>query len=356
MNIFKRISLLFAALLISVLSWCQTEMSPETCGEFCCCVVDPSPAGVMISHVHPPKEIMISYRFMSMEMADIISGSRTVNSNEIFQKQYLMAPEGMRMDMHMLMLMYGLSRKLTLMGMLHYNINRMQMGMPDNNSHQHHSLGTENEKMAMHSSGFGDLKFSVLYSLLNKTRDKIVASVGLSLPTGNIGLMGSEANMYQNQRLPYNMQLGSGTFDIQPGITYGYTKNDFTFSAQALYTIRTGMSTYGYRHGNEMLVNTWAAYFWHENFSSSLRAEAVSIGKMKGSDPILYPLMEPSANALNYGANRLMLHLGTSVHFKTGVLKNSKIGVEYGLPIYQYVTGYQMRFKSNINAQLSIVF
>src|SRR5882762_4898775 len=67
----------------------------------CCCGNDPTPAGVMISHVHLKNEWMISYRFMGMNMSGTNSGTERISQDKVLNS-YFASPTLMQMNMHML--------------------------------------------------------------------------------------------------------------------------------------------------------------------------------------------------------------------------------------------------------------
>lgn len=299
------------------------------------CSNDPTPAGVMISHVHMKNEWMISYRYMRMNMNGMQSGTGAVNKSDVLSS-YTASSEFMQMDMHMLMLMYGLSDRLTLMGMFHYNSNYMKMSM---------KMGNTLHKHGMNSSGVGDIKLSALYALVKETDAQLLASIGLSAPLGSIRVKGeARGMMYPGERLPYQMQLGSGSFDVMPGLSYLRQRNKVTLSAQSFATLRTGYNVLGYKLGNEVTVNVWGAWQWLTFLSSSLRIEAYGVEHISGKDRELNPHQEISANPSNYGGQRLSCFVGSSLQFKKGVLSKHKLNAEFGIPVYQYLNGYQMPY------------
>ena len=84
-----------------------------------CCDNDPTPAGVMISHAHAKTNGW--HRIVTW----IWPWAALWRATELFQavKFYsnTNATPKCRMNMHMFMLMYGITDRLTVMGMLHYN-------------------------------------------------------------------------------------------------------------------------------------------------------------------------------------------------------------------------------------------
>ena len=113
-----------------------------------------APIDVMCDHYHKKNEIMLSYRFMNMNMDGYSKGSSDANYSDARTKpngsNYMVVPLEMTMIMHMLGGMYAISDDITLMLMGSYFDNEMEM--------KKHSNGV---KKKMKSSGWGDLKFSI---------------------------------------------------------------------------------------------------------------------------------------------------------------------------------------------------
>lgn len=57
-------------------------------------------------------------------------------------------------------------------------------------------------------------------------------NAGLSLPTGSIDKQDATP-MGPNSKLPYPVQLGSGTYDLLPGLTYNGQDRDLSWGAQS---------------------------------------------------------------------------------------------------------------------------
>ncbi len=341
---------IFALLLCAsfVFSQAQEESVGESCGGYgLCCGTDPSPAGVMISHVHDKNEWMISYRYMNMGMNGVLKGSSTVSTDEI-KSLYTAIPQDMRMNMHMLMAMYGVTDRLTVMGMFHYNTAWMQMSMRMGNSFHRHNMQT---------SGLGDTKITALYAIVKETQQQLLLSLGLNLPTGSIQQKGPVGGMmYPGQRYPYNMQNGSGTIDFQPCISYLRQHSKFYYSVQASAVLRSNANSVGYRYGNELSLGAWAAYRWLEVLSNSLRLEAVHTEPLRGKDPSLDPMQEIAANPANYGGQKINVYLGAVYQAQNGFLRSSKFCAEFGLPLYQNYLGYQMKNTYNLLITYNLSF
>jgi hypothetical protein len=203
----------------------------------------------------------------------------------------------------------------------------------------------------------GDVKLYALYSPLNKRNHQVLVSAGISIPVASTTVKGkAEDMMYPGSNLPYGMQLGSGTYDVLPCINYVYQNGKITASAQVSAVLRTGTTASGYKLGNEATLNSWVAWQWLSTLSSSLRMEGSQTGRISGNDPSLYIYNEPSANPSNYGGQKVIGYIGSALHVPKRMLSNTTLGVEYGIPVYQYWNGSQMKLQQVLNASVSIGF
>jgi hypothetical protein len=139
------------------------------------------------------------------------------------------------------------------------------------------------------------------------------------------------------------MQLGSGTFDLLPGINYLYQQSHFSIGTQLFSTFRTGYNKLNYKWGNELTLINWYSYQWLEFLSSSLRVEGNVIEMIKGNDTQLYSYSDPAACTYNYGGKKINGYIGSILQFKKGYLKNNRLSVEYCIPFYQKLNGMQMK-------------
>jgi hypothetical protein len=327
--------------------YAQQDSIPKCSG--CPCDKDLSPVGISMSNVHPKNEWMIAYKPMYMQGNGMRFENSTVSNSQVLEK-YLMTSDKMRMQMHMLMVMYGLTDRLTLMGMMDYRVNSMQMIMLP--GHVHGGATLADTISTETTNGFGDINLSVLYSFINQSNNVLMGTLGLSIPTGSVNQQGNHSSMYHNQRYPYMMQNGTGTFDANLKLTYtrNYTKTQIGIQASSI--IRLGKTKYDYKWGNEYNATSWFSYRWLPILSTSVRMEYVYNSPMKGSDASLYSYLEPAANAQNYGGHRLLAHIGSYVY----LFQTQKLGLEFGMPIFQSLNGYQTPLTYQIQAMYSLSF
>ena len=118
------------------------------------------------------------------------------------------------------------------------------------------------------SGGLGDISVAGLIQLMNRNRQSLHANIGISVPTGNIDQR-DETPMMSNAQLAYPMQLGSGTWDPNLGLTYLRQSDKFSWGTQLNYKFRLGENSENYRFGNRFEVLGWGAIKISDYFSFS---------------------------------------------------------------------------------------
>jgi hypothetical protein len=134
------------------------------------------------------------------------------------------------------------------------------------------------------------------------------------------------------------MQLGSGTLDLMPGVTYTGFSENWSWGAQAVGTVRLGENKRGYKLGNVGDFSLWGARKWNENLSNSLRLNATTWGNISGADPRLDPRVIPTADPNLRAGSRLDLLLGLNGDFGNG----HRLAIEGGVPVAQSYDGVQL--------------
>lgn len=302
---------------------------------------DHAPIGVMGDHNHGKGEWMASYRYSRMEMDGNRDGDSRISRASVLNN-FVVAPLDMTMEMHMFGLMYGASDSLTIMGMLPYirksmnHVNRM---------------GTYFET---ETEGVGDFKLSGIYTLYDsgsnsahpnnhshRSKHNLLFNFGVSLPTGSVDERG-DTPAGSNQKLPYPMQLGSGTFDPLLGLTYTSKYDRWSWGGQIGTVLRFGTNSEGYRLGNEYSATTWIARDVTEYASISFRLDGKSWGNIHGSDQDLNPMMVPTARTDLRGGERVDALVGLNLYKPSGSLSGNRLALEFGVPVYQRLDGPQL--------------
>ena len=94
----------------------------------------PAPIGVMGEHEHKAGEMMLAYRFMTMNMQGLQSGTDAVETVDVL-KDFMMTSTTMDMRMHMFGVMFAPHDKITFMGMTSYQQRHMEVDYSADNPH-----------------------------------------------------------------------------------------------------------------------------------------------------------------------------------------------------------------------------
>lgn len=290
-----------------------------------------APIGVMGEHRHVAGEWMVSVRAMRMHMDGLRDGTDSLSKGDVLAQGFPVTPTEMDTDMLMFGAMVAPNDRVTLTAMLPYLRRSMD-----------HVTGMGG-RFTTRTEGPGDVGLGALVGLADWDRQSLHLNLGVSLPTGSINERDDTAMAPGTDvKLPYPMQLGSGTFDLLPGATYQGQTDRWSWGAQALATVRLGENSEDYRLGNRGQLTGWGAWRWSEHLSSSLRLTASKWGSIAGADPELNPAVVPTANPGLQAGERIDLALGVNAWTGTGWLAGHRLAAEFGVPVYQDLDGPQL--------------
>jgi hypothetical protein len=278
-----------------------------------------------LRHTRGRGDWMLGYSFMRMGMDGLLDGTDSISPAEVTGTMmnpgpYLMSPTKMTMDMHMVMAMYGATDTITLMAMFNFLDKEMDM------------VNRMGATPKMETAGFGDIVVSGLYAL----GPKLTAGLGLSLPTGSIDE--KVAMMGNTVTAPYPMQLGSGTWDLIPSITYADRRGRWGWGGEADYTARLGENDNDYSLGDRWRLKAGGLYSFGSGFQANAGLSWSDWGDVDGQDPGINPMMAPTGDPDAQGGSRLDLDLGLTGMFGGGHM----ISAGFSVPLHQDLDGPQM--------------
>ncbi|MFQ5568659.1 MAG: transporter [Rhodothermales bacterium] len=289
-----------------------------------------------LHHVHPKGQWMVSHKYMVMNMSGNRNGTDQIATDAVLD-QYMVAPTDMTMQMHMLHFMYGVTDDFTLMAMIPYWILSMdhqtRMGMP----------------FTAEASGLADIKLTAQQALFNlNEKHRFVAKGTVSLPTGSIDQKGiTPMSQGQQVSLPYPMQLGSGSFDVAPTLSYfGYGGN-WAWSAHTTGVFRLNENENNYRLGNQFTVSAEALYTRSDWLIPGIRVDGYTWGDVRGRNPKLMPMpngmfMVPTADPNLRSGERIDMTFNLTLHIPRGFLEGVAFALEFSKPVYQHLEGPQL--------------
>jgi len=311
-----------------------------------------APIGVMGEHMHDKGEWMLSYRFMRMEMDGSRQGSNQISPEEIATTvanpfagpaTLRVVPTEMSTEMHMLGGMYAPSDNITLMAMVQYLDREM-----DHVTFQGGAGTTRLGNFTTRAQGFGDTTVSSLIKLYEDETHHLHLNAGLSLPTGSTrerDTVLTPMNTRPELRLPYAMQLGSGTYDAMPGITYTGKSQKMGWGAQYTSRLPLGRNSQNYSLGDKHMLSAWGSYLFAPSVSASFRVTGETESEIDGQDiEITAPVQ--TADPDNYGGERISASLGINTVVTNGALTGHRFSAEVTLPVHQNLNGAQLERES----------
>ena len=269
---------------------------------------------------------MVGYQLMSDKMDGNLAGAGNISEASIL-KRFFAAPTDMTMQMHMGMVMYAPTDRLTLMALVPYVRKEMN------------HLTTDGVRFAERTDGIGDTELRGMYSVheTKEPRQWLLLSGGVGVPTGSI-----DATMGE-MRLEYPMQIGSGTFSLLPGLTYLGQVLPWGWAADFGSTVRLGRNDNGYTLGNRHQLGVSITRQLKNSMSVSGGARGELWGNIRGADSALDPTDEPTKDPSLQGGKRLSALLGITVHPETGTFKGQHFHLQAEVPVRQSLDGPQLQ-------------
>ncbi|RKU16411.1 hypothetical protein C6503_12345 [Candidatus Poribacteria bacterium] len=326
-----------------------------------------APLGVMGDPVHSAGEMMFSYRSIEMAMDGLQDGNAI--SIEETLENYLMVPTRMRMRVHMFGAMFAPHDRITLMAMMSYRTNFIQMKGAhlhspggDGPVGHHHIIGDPSGTIA----GFGDITLAALIPLINAANTDLRLNAGASIPTGSIiSARGAYTSSTGVTGLHYPMQMGSGSFELRPGLTFAATHGAWSYGAQARGAIRLNKNKRDYRLAPTIGSTLWSARRLNDSLSIYLRGSFENWGNVTaftsekerashdryaaliGTTRSDYasPTMDPNLQRGRRGS----VSAGVNFIFPDtpgGILAGQRFTFEFQMPVYQNLDGPQMALDS----------
>ena len=301
------------------------------------------PIGVFGEAVHDSGEVKLSYRLHVENFAGLMDGENRLGVGEVaLAYPGGSVPSSLRSYAHIIELTWKPTEAATVFVTLPFYERTLSQYVVASDG----SLG---QPYNVSVRGFGDVILSGLYRVFVDEVHRIHLNLGLSLPSGSTnetseapaGITGVTPGSLQ--RLPYIMQLGSGTLSLRPGFTYNGLYRRTFWGGQILGVLQAGTNSEGYKSGNQYEATTWVGRRWTDWFRTSFRLKWQQWFDPTGEDDQLDPALSPLADPRFQGGQRLDALFGVDFNVVGGRFKGTRISIEAGLPAFQNLKGPQLR-------------
>ena len=328
-----------------------------------------APAGVMFDHVLPKAgDFMVGYRYQYVNQAgatqngtSLVNDATLVNQACAPQKCFV-TPQEMSMNMHMLDLMVAPTDWLTLMLMPQFMDMHMTM-RPLDGAPETPSMTTPLGAAIIHAGhehttgGLGDTGMYALLSLFKTDAQQINLSLGVTAPTGDAGIQLRDTHKVDLGFIHYGMQLGSGTWDFKPAVTYTASVEDWSFGTQLNGTKRMeSHNKAGFAFGDIFQATAWGSYSWTNWLATSVRGVYTLEGALQGAYRGAYHQIGSMDYGQNYGGRFVDVGFGLNVSMPSGSLQGNRLGFEWLQPVHNDANGYQLPRNGALAATWSYAF
>ena len=214
------------------------------------------------------------------------------------------------------------------------------------------------------TGGVGDVELHFLYGLFESEGHEVHAGLGLHAPTGSVKKRPTLTRDFS----PYDSQLGSGTWDFHPSLTYSGALLRFAWGTQLSGIKRMESSNdAGYLLGDQFLATTWGSLRLTDWLSASLRGQYTAQGGVRGrfdnhaapravgtrvvgtETQTIYAYVDtPSAingpmdGPDNTGGQRWDVGFGINAVIPRGLLRGNRVSVEWLEPVATHFNGFQL--------------
>ena len=300
---------------------------------------------------HETNSVQFSLKVMQMHMRGSKIGQdnatnaqilATANQNGGMFSQLRMVPEEMDCLMIMAGAMTKLSNQTHLMIMVPYIEKEMRI-------RSYNANGTAIGAFQTTSEGLGDIKVKLARPIRQTNHGHWTAMAEFSLPTGSTdeqGVVLTPMGQYALKRLPYGMQLGSGTFDIKPGLQGHFTTGDWRIVTSLSARIHLGRGDEGYAYGDEIEAGLSIGRQIGEMLAS-LDLNMRSAASIDGKDAQINAPIQTAQTSF-YGGQRATLTARLTL--------KDRLSAFITAPIYEDLHGPQMSLDHSLGVQAHFSF
>lgn len=318
-----------------------------------------TPAGVHGAVMVKKGQTMLMYTPSYMSMGGNYVGTDKVSTERVLETPnrfapppYLrIVPSSMDTQMQMFGAIYGISDTVNIMVMGGYLKKSMTMTT-------YNMMGQAIGTRTNYTDGFSDMSALSLIRLYQDHVNHIHLGLGLSLPTGSNTeemTMLSPMGTLMTMRAMYGMQLGTGTVDFLPQLTYTAVHHEWSWGAAYRGRLPVGDNGQGYNWGNAHELTGWLGYIVVPGVTTTGRIAASHAGQIEGLDPEIHGAMQ-GTNPDFFGGERVELFGGLELSGQEFGLGHSRLAIEAGAPVYQNLNGPQIGRDWQLNAALGLTF
>lgn len=286
-----------------------------------------APSSLVGTRMMPSGSVQLTYLFSNSSYSGVRLGSAAVDAGEVLS-YYDSSPFQRRDRIHRAVLAFGAGESFTLLVDAHF-------------ADRSRDITDEDFFITTEASGVGDVGVEALVSVYEGAATRVHLSAGAEVSVGSTDERGDLLTL-RDQILPYEMQPGSGSVSVVPGI-YAETQNEFgTVGAQVKARLRLTDNDRDYRLGDEVEANGWIGYRLNDWFALTSGVRALTWGSIQGAPSDVDVGRDPGEDPVFTGGMRVDIPLGLNIYMPSGSLAGHRLSMEFAWPVHQEYDNFRV--------------
>ncbi|MGH0036696.1 MAG: hypothetical protein ACQGVK_16860 [Myxococcota bacterium] len=281
----------------------------------------------------PGGEVNVSYHYDFLSRGSNRTGTRRESISRVFERGFTRASYSQDVETHTFEVLYAPIDRLTLGVRLPFQRIETRHRNPDGSS-----FTTQNQ-------GVGDLEFSGRLRFTRKRSESFNLHLAIQTPTGTVTQ--KDRTPGGRERLPYDEQVGSGTWNFLPGITYLGRHRGTSWGLQVGAEFYVTDNDEGWSRGDAWHAGGWLAHRWFDLVSTGVQVRWKEWSDVNGGDGDISEAW-PSGNPNLQGGAHLVL--GSTLELAIPGLTGQRLSIDASWPVYQSLDGPQLEGRWRLGA------
>lgn len=284
-----------------------------------------APAGIWGDRTLPRGTVEVGYRFAHATARGLKFGILDVTEPSVLELGFTFVPLERTLEAHVGTVGVGVTDWLTLAA--------TGAWVTKNRTTANDSILFFNE-----TSGISDIQADALWEVYRVGAYRAHLHTGVIIPTGAVDARGNFGPA-ANAQLPYDMQIGAGSWTLVPGVTAQVMNDAGSVGVQLRGFFALNDNSRGWRPGTRVDGRLWAGYRFNDFVSVSGGVRASRAEAIKGFDRELETLRDPGDLALSTAMDRVDLPLGFNFRIPGGPLAGQRLSVEWVWTVHEKTDG-----------------
>jgi hypothetical protein len=284
-----------------------------------------APVGIWGDHTLPAGTVEGGYRFTHATARGLVFGKQVATEESVLALGFNFVPIERTVQSHIAQVGIGVTDWLT--------VNARGGWIAKNRTSANDSVLFFNE-----TSGISDIQADALWDVYHQGAYRAHLHTGVIIPTGAVDARG-DFGPASDVQLPYDMQIGSGSWAVVPGATAQVMNNMGSVGVQIRGVFPVADNSRGWRPGARIEGALWAGYRFNDFVSVSGGFRAMQQGAIKGFDIELETLRDPGDLALSTKTKKVEMPLGMNLRIPGGALAGQRLSIEAVWTVHEETDG-----------------